>query len=68
MIVYGSKDVHLGLHSTNSLRNLANVEVLPGDPYTLVAELEDPLLVAGEFTRVFCSAFDEFGNVLIRPT
>jgi len=42
----------------------ANVEVLPGDPYTLVAELEDPLLVAGEFTRVFCSAFDEFGNVL----
>ena len=29
MIVYGTKDVKLGLHSTNSLRNLANVEIFP---------------------------------------
>ena len=43
MIVYGSKDVHLGLHSTNSLRNLANVEVLPveGAGHALVHDAPD---------------------------
>ena len=29
MIVYGTKDVKLGLHSTNNLRNMANSEIFP---------------------------------------
>ena len=29
MIVYGTKDTHLGLMSTNNLRNMANNEIFP---------------------------------------
>lgn len=40
----------------------AQLEVLPGLPYTMIATLDQDAIEAGEFVQVFCTAFDILGN------
>ena len=53
----------LGLIDTTPV----DVIISPGDPFTVITEVEPLTMTAGETATVTCSAYDEFGNFIPDP-
>jgi hypothetical protein len=53
----------LGLVDTTPV----DVIITPGDPFTVITEVDSLTMTAGDTATVFCSAYDEFGNYIEEP-
>ncbi len=53
----------LGLVDTTPV----DVIITPGDPFTVITEVDTLTMTAGDTATVSCSAYDEFGNFIEEP-